>query len=313
MSSYSELIKSFERIRSYMREFYVYGFKSREEYDGKSARSYDDERRRIESWLGEHMRFLRTADGKNVFLSIDSRAVSHNPLYKAWRAKSFTDGDITLHFILFDILYDSTVRLSLSDILKKMDEEYLSTFQQPMVLDESTVRKKLKEYEREGIVCTERVGRRVYYRRVPDAPSVGSDALHFFSEVTPCGVIGAFLLDKEEEKASPFVFKHHYITGAIDSDVLATLLDAMQKKCSVVAFNLARKKTESRRVTLVPLRVLISAQNGREHLVAYCREDNTLSVLRTTKLGSIKHLCKVVISQTLDKCHPSLESANMCL
>ena len=54
MSGYSELIKSFERIRAYMREFYVYGFKSRDEYEKKSARSYDDERRRIESWLGEH-------------------------------------------------------------------------------------------------------------------------------------------------------------------------------------------------------------------------------------------------------------------
>ena len=39
--AYSELIKSFERIRNYMREFYVYGFKSREEYSIKSARSYD--------------------------------------------------------------------------------------------------------------------------------------------------------------------------------------------------------------------------------------------------------------------------------
>lgn len=35
MSSYSELIKNFEKIRSYMREFYVYGFKSREEYNKK--------------------------------------------------------------------------------------------------------------------------------------------------------------------------------------------------------------------------------------------------------------------------------------
>ena len=51
--AYSELVKSFERIRNYMREFYVYGFKSRDEYGMKSARSYDNERRRIESWLGD--------------------------------------------------------------------------------------------------------------------------------------------------------------------------------------------------------------------------------------------------------------------
>ena len=45
--AYSELIKNFDRIRDYMRQFYVYGFKSRNEYDKKSARSYDNERRRI--------------------------------------------------------------------------------------------------------------------------------------------------------------------------------------------------------------------------------------------------------------------------
>ena len=55
--AYSELIKNFERIRDYMREFYVYGFKSRDEFTQKSARSYDDERRRVESSLGDYMRF----------------------------------------------------------------------------------------------------------------------------------------------------------------------------------------------------------------------------------------------------------------
>lgn len=71
--AYSELIKSFSRIRDYMRAFYVYGFKSREEYDEKSARSYDNERRRIESWLGDYMAFRQEPSGKNVFLSVDSR------------------------------------------------------------------------------------------------------------------------------------------------------------------------------------------------------------------------------------------------
>ena len=43
--AYSELVKNFNRIRDYMREFDVYGFKSRDEFSKKSARSYDDERR----------------------------------------------------------------------------------------------------------------------------------------------------------------------------------------------------------------------------------------------------------------------------
>ena len=108
--AYSELIKDISRIRDYMREFFVYGFKSREEVGdssrvgGKSARSYDNERRRIESWLGEYMSFRQDANVKNVFISVDSRRVPQNPLYQAWRAASFTKNDITLHFWLLDIL-----------------------------------------------------------------------------------------------------------------------------------------------------------------------------------------------------------------
>ena len=49
--AYSELIKNFEKVRSYMRDFYVYGFKGRDEFDSKSARIYDDEYRRVKAWL----------------------------------------------------------------------------------------------------------------------------------------------------------------------------------------------------------------------------------------------------------------------
>ena len=100
--AYSELIKNFERIRDYMRQFYVYGFKSRNEYDKKSSRSYDNERRRIESWLGDFVGFRQTADGKNVFLTVDSRSIPGNPLYNAFKAKSFTAGDVTFHFYVLD-------------------------------------------------------------------------------------------------------------------------------------------------------------------------------------------------------------------
>ena len=46
----------------------------------------DDERRRMESWLGDHMIFVRTPEGKNVLISIDSRVSQHNPFYKALKA-----------------------------------------------------------------------------------------------------------------------------------------------------------------------------------------------------------------------------------
>ena len=288
MASYSELIKNFEKIREIMREFYVYGFKRREEYDKKSARSYDDERRRLESWLGEYMRFVRTPEGKNVFISIDSRVSQHNPFYKALKSKSFTDGDITIHFILFDILHSPEICLSLPEILDEIDN-YLCVFETPMMFDESTIRKKLKEYTEQGIIVAKKDGRKMMYHRACDIslPDI-TDILNFYSEVAPCGVIGSFLLDKQESKCDIFNFKHHYITSAMDSDVLSMLFKAMREKSSVTVKNFSRRSNEVRENKIIPLRIFISVQNGRQHLLAYQPDFNVIKSFRVDYLSDVK-------------------------
>lgn len=266
---YNELVKNFERVRDYMRDFYVYGFKSRNEYDRKSARSYDDERRRIESWLGDYMGFRQTAEGKNVFISIDSRSSRHNPLFRAWKAKSFTDGDITLHFILFDILYDPEIKMTIPEISDCIYDDYLYEFDDPVSFDESTIRKKLKEYVNEGIITSEKVGKKVYYSRVPDTEIECTDALNFFSEVAPCGVIGSFLLDKTVPGNEMFTFKHHYITQTLDSEILYSVFEAIHKKASIILTNISPKDNKEIIFHVVPLKVLISVQNGRQYVLAY--------------------------------------------
>lgn len=286
--AYSELVKNFEKVRTYMREFYVYGFKSRNEYNIKSARSYDDERRRIESWLGDYMRFTQTAEGKNVFLSVDSRVTKYNPFYKAWKAKSFTDRDITLHFILFDILYSPDVKKTLSELVEEMDQ-YLCEFQEPMTFDESTVRKKLKEYTEEGIVQIERAGRKVLYSRMPDTDlSDLEDIIDYFSEAAPCGVIGSFLQDKLKPHEDLFAFKHHYITQAIDSDILVQLFEAIHEKRYITIDNLSRHSDKSKTVRLVPLKIYISSQNGRQNLIAFHDKANRFNSYRLDYISNIR-------------------------
>lgn len=285
--AYSELIKNFNKIRDYMREFYVYGFKSRDEYTKKSARSYDDERRRMESWLGDYMRFRQTPDGKNVFLSIDSRVSRHNPLYKAWKTKSFTDGDITLHFILFDILSSPDVSLTLCEITDKIDD-YLCDFEVPKMFDASTVRKKLKEYIAEGLILAEKQGKTVSYRRAADTAPCDVDVLDFFSEVAPCGVIGSFLLDKTDQHSDHFAFKHHYITGAMDSEILCSLFLAMREKRYITIETVNRRKERTMESHVVPLRIMSSVQSGRQYLMAYWPRFNRITSFRADAILSVQ-------------------------
>ena len=269
-----------------MRDFYVYGFKSRDDYTKKSARSYDDEKRRIESWLGDYMKFHQTSDGKNVFLSIDSRVSRHNPLYKAWKTKSFTDGDITLHFIVIDILSDGQ-ELSLADIVSKVDE-YLAVFNHARVFDASTVRKKLNEYIKEGLLASRKNGKTMLYRRTEDFEMPSEDVLDFFSEIAPCGVIGSFLKDKTNDTADYLSFKHHYITGAMDSEVLYMILEAISEKRNIKVEMINRKKNRVNETNVVPLRIMLGVQSGRQYMMAYAPHFKRITAYRLDNIVTVK-------------------------
>jgi len=287
--AYSELIKRFERIRSYMREFYVYGFKSREEYDAKSARSYDNERRRIESWLGDYMSFHQDASGKRVFLSVDSRRIPRNPLYKAFKAKSFTDRDITLHFYILDLLADGGA-LTAGEIVNRICDEYLSHFSGTFSFDESTVRKKLKEYEGLGLLRSERRGREVFYQRTDDTSmnlDSWCDALAFFSEENPLGVVGSFLLDRLKEPLDTFRFKHHYILHALDSDILSELLQAINEKRTVTLVTRNLRSGYEYQRTVCPLKIYISTQTGRQYLLGYHYRSRRMAFYRLDAIQTV--------------------------
>jgi len=280
--AYSELIKNFGRIRAYMRAFYVYGFQRRDEFDQKSARSYDDERRRVESWLGDYMTFRQDGAGRRFFLSVDSRAVPHNPLYRAFRAKSFTDRDIMLHFHLMDILAVSG-NMPIFDIMEALSER-LNTFTLAEYPDESTVRRKLTELEKLGLVRKEKKGRETQYSRTGDDVNMESwrEAIDFFSEAAPLGVVGDFCRDKLEEKPSLFRFKHHYILNALDGEIVLALLGAIGEGRE------ATLTMKRRRVTVTPLKLYVSVQTGRQYVLAWSPWIRDFSFFRLDAIDSVK-------------------------
>ncbi|MGN1019618.1 MAG: WYL domain-containing protein [Aristaeellaceae bacterium] len=259
--AYSELMKSFHRIRPYLRSFYVYGFRHRQEYDAKSGRSYDNERRRVESWLGNYMKFGQDENGKRVFLSVDSRSIPGNPLFRAFRAKSFTDLDITLHFLLMDLLEEDE-GLTLSGIQDALDE-YLAEFDTARQPDESSLRKKLAEYGQLGLVRKEKQGKQALYylESTPASLDAWADAAAFFSEAAPLGVVGSYLMDRLETRPDYFRFKHHYILNALDSEVLYALFLAMGEGRQVTI------RQNNRSHELLPLRIYVSTQTGRQYVL----------------------------------------------
>jgi len=275
MGSFSELIKSFDKTRDYVRDFFIYGFKVRGEFKRKSPRSYDDEKRRVESWLGNCLRYDNTRRGKQVSISLDSGHIFENPLYKAYYSKSFTDNDIKLHFMLLDLLADGglTVREAAEELIRVYGE----------VFDEQTVRGKLKEYAAEGLVTVEKDGRTDVFHLSEDTSESFfnayeglDDAVKFFSGSSEFGVAGDSLLKTAGIKNDIFLRKHNYIVHTLEDEVLLQILDAAREKrtVSVVKYNSGTEAVG------VPLKIYASAQTGRRYLIMYMPELRRFSSFR---------------------------------
>ena len=308
--AYSELIKNFDRIRDYLRDFYVYGFKRREEYNAKSARSYDNERRRVESWLGEYISFRQDSTGKQVFISIDNSDIIHNPLYKAFKAKSFTSNDIMLNFFVLDVLYDNN-DLTVSELVDVLNDEYLSAFESSVYLDEATLRLKLKEYEALGLLSSKKDGKQLRYSRNIDTVPLQhwADALAFYSEEDPLGVVGSYLLDKLSSTPEYYHFKHHYILHALESEVLVDLLTAIDKKLQVKIHIFNPKKGSPTSHAVTPLRISISTQGGRRYLMAHSHSSRRINLFRLDTIRKVE-LCETdeYFNDYLDQSYKFIEN-----
>ena len=287
--AYNELIKNFERVCSYMREFYVYGFRSREEFNNQSIRSYDNERRRLESWLGKYMEFRQDSKGKATFITLDSRDIPQNPLYRAFKAKSFTDNDITLHFYILDLLTEGK-SLTVKEITEAISEEYLSHFKQAEEVDESTIRKKLKEYEQFGMLKSSKVGRELVFSRVTDNIDLNTwhAAIEFYSEADPMGVVGSFLLDGFNKHMDFFRFKHRYLLHALNSEVISELLQAIKEKRCVEITTFVSKRGEIRNHIVYPVKIYVGTQSGRQYLLGYHYKLKRPMFLRLDSIRKVK-------------------------
>ena len=219
------------------------------------------------------MTFRSDEKGKVHFLSIDSRHTAHNPLYKIFKVKSFTAMDISLHFIVMDILADNTKK-TLNQILDEISSVYLKDFSSDALPEESTLRKKLKEYADLGIIASVKEGKTMLYYRNPLVDLNGfQDALAFFSEIAPSGVVGSFLYDKlsvkEQQDSDIFQLKHHYITATIESDFVEQIFEAIRQQRTLI---IEQKHSEDDKPfpnEIVPLMMYQSTQDGRMYLMGY--------------------------------------------
>ncbi|MDE5582779.1 MAG: WYL domain-containing transcriptional regulator [Ruminococcus sp.] len=288
MGGFSELIKNFNNTRDYIKDFFIYGFKVRSDFDKKSLRTYDDEKRRIESWFGDYIKYNRTARGQNVSISVDSGTVSENPLYNAYYSKSFTDNDIKLHFFILDVLHGGK-NMSVKEIANAIDENF------GIIFDMQIIRKKLNEYADEGLVISEKSGKTSYFKISPDRTEDFlnsyeglTDAVKFFSENQEFGIIGNSILKSAGLKNDIFVMKHNYIVHTLEDIIIPEILTAIRQK-KYISYTSFRTKNNTKSIgNIVPMQIFASVQTGRRYLAGYIPVLNKFNSFRLDFIKSVR-------------------------
>jgi hypothetical protein len=264
--AFSELIKHLNRVRDYVRGFYLFNWQTRTDYDKRSPRTYDNERRRIESLFNKYVK-----RGRTISLLINATDVPRNPLYEVWRAKVFTPSDMILHFIILEVgAAHSSEGFTIRDISKRV-VNLTSTrnfLWNSAIPSDATMRNKFYEYEHAGLLMTKRVGRENRYFLTPlnraDIPKELRSAVDFFSEAAPFGEIGDHIRDEIGWTNEIFSFKHHFIAHTLDDEVLYDLLTAMEEHREVTLTMDARKSPLL--IAGTPCKILISVQTGRRYI-----------------------------------------------
>lgn len=287
MSEFRELIKSFSKSRNYVRDFLVYGFKSRDDFSLKSGRTYDNERRRIEAWLSEYIRTDYGLRGKTVSLALDSHLLDINPLYRVWKSKSFTSNDIMLHFFSLDLLREGA-SFTAEELTNRILDNYGVLFESQLV------RKKANEYVREGILISKKDGKRLLYSLIPSAKEAIPDilfplldAVRFFQLAAPFGFVGSTILDNHKTGNHLFLVKHGYCGFTLEDEVLFALLEAMKQQYTVSVTIRSTKTAREETVRIVPMKIFVSTRTGRRFLCGYQEWNRRFSTLRLDHIQKV--------------------------
>lgn len=301
MSDFQELVKSFPKTREYVRDFFVYGFKTRDEFKEKSPRTYDNERRRLESWLGDHVRKDHVSNGSNISLAIDSNLLDTNPLFRVWKTKSFTDNDIVLHFLILDLLQDGA-ELTVEEITGGLLEEYETLF------DVQTVRRKCNAYEKEGLLNKKKSGKTIVFSMdnslaVWIKSNEGMlDALAFYQMACNFGIVGNHLSEQLDHHNRTFRVKHSFCVHTLEEEILFDLLDAMNRKTDVRLEIKSSKNGALNTADCTPLQIFTSTRSGRRFLCGYTKKSRRFTCYRLDSVKTVTPLdqseeCEELLAQ----------------
>lgn len=310
--SHQNKIKHLNTIRSYIRQFFVCGFKENEDFITTDTKEKKTNRKISKSGFGYvkdkikncfnksdgSIEFKRGAKGQ-VVLSFDIRNIKTNPFYDIYKSKSFSEKDIILRFLMLDYiatqekLDDKNKDLSsgIDDLCNKYEIYNIE-------YDKSTCDRHLNEFIKFGLVEKNKNGKgykliKHSHEQIEDLKKL-KNAIVFFSETDPMGVIGYYTSEMQGKTPDLFRYKQRYLFRAIDSEIIYKLVKEIEnEKERPITINVITGENSTGIVNMearavIPYKIYISSQSGRQHLFYWDAITKAPTFVRIDQIESVE-------------------------
>ena len=296
------LIRDYENIRNILRDIYLYGCFSRDDFieKGISGRKYDNEQRRINAYLPKHFIKKRRVNKKVLhYCSYKIADSSHNYLADTYRNKSFTALDIMAYFFVQQILYKKA-GLTLAELLAE-----IPNLNKNVLFTKDNLYVKLEELCEKGYIFSQKEGRNVLYFLNEDIWNTFSDEelfdiliyLEFLKNTSPIEMPYYFLYRKLKlyllcdrkmnlADVQVFQFKHNHTFNSLDNDILLDILRAIEHKTVLKLVVRTRKGVIESEI--LPIQIIHDSTYGRQYLICFSNIENRNKVYRIDKIDAIK-------------------------
>ena len=199
----------------------------------------------------------------------------------------------------------------------ELTDEILSRFETN--IESQIVRKKANEYASEGILCSEKQGKKLYYfisrdKELSEQTALCLDnALSFYQLDTPIGFPGYSLMRRRCLSNDLFTVKHGYFVHALEEEILLKLLIAMREKREVhltVQSNKGNSQRKPQNIAAFPLKIFVSTRTGRRFLCIYLPQKKRLTTVRLDHIKEVSsgeeiqdyHNYQDILVRNLPKC-----------
>ena len=294
------LIRNYENIRQILRDIYIFGCFSRDDFiekKGISGRKYDKEQQRISAYLPERFIQKRRVD-KKVLLYCAYTAMDggNNYLADTYRNKSFTALDIMSYFFV-QVLLNESGEMTAAEIL-----DSLPAANDSVVFTKDNLRVKLDDLAEKGFIQTRKEGRKVLYSLSEDIWEDFSDDelidiclfLEFMKNASPIEMPYYFLHEKlmlylsiERKKEivgkDIFHFKHNHLFNSLDNDMLLEILRAVKAERMLVVVLYG----DDNELNVMPIEVIHDSIYGRQYLYCFDMEQKRSRVIRLDRMSHV--------------------------